>query len=263
MEDVLKLITKVEDMTIDTFPITTGDNRANYQFCKEMLKNPADFRLVFFHMAAPERLHMKYAIIHYFEGTSISLLSMTVNEFTRALITAIKEGTMESTIDTYLQPEILLIDDIQHMAGKDVTQEELYAILKKRLESKKLTIILSEFSIAYMQGAIRPELLHFLGMATIPSEDSDISTYTAASKSEIMSWDEIVKLLYTKLGKITVDAWLGRVNVEIASNMIRLIIDDHFIYEITAQRCVPFIREAVWELYKMEPLIDVVLRRNP
>jgi chromosomal replication initiation ATPase DnaA len=157
---LLMAITKIEDMTIDTFPINDA-NRADYNVCKEMLKNPANFRLVFFNRPSNERMHLKHAILNYFEKSNMCK-GVTISEFTNDLIAAILGGSRPYDLSKYLDPSILVVDDFQHIAGKDTTQEEFYILLKKRLETKKLTILLSEYNIAHLSVAMREELIHLL-----------------------------------------------------------------------------------------------------
>jgi len=160
-------ITRTEDMTIDTFPITET-NRADYNICKELLKHPEMFRLVFFNLPANEGLHLKYALINYWKG-NVDWTCATASEFTTDLIAAIMSGSRPYDLAKYLEPEVLILDDAQHVAGKDATQEELYIILKQRLEKKKVTVIFSELGMDRLRVAMRDELVPLLTMG-IPEE---------------------------------------------------------------------------------------------
>ena len=65
----------------------------------------------------------------------------------------------------YVEPNILLIDDIQCLINKPATQEELYFLLKHRLEAKKVTIIFSECDINLLSGTIKGELEELINIA--------------------------------------------------------------------------------------------------
>lgn len=160
-------ITRTEDMTIDTFPVTE-ENQADYNICKELLKHPEVFRLVFLHLPANEGLHLKYALMNYWKE-DVDWACATASDFTTDLIAAIMSGARPYDMGKYLDPAVLILDDAQHLAGKDATQEELYVILKRRLEQKKLTIIFSEVGIVRLRVAMRDELVHLLAMG-IPED---------------------------------------------------------------------------------------------
>ena len=57
-----------------------------------------------------------------------------------------------------------MLDDLQHLAGKEATQEELYLLLKQRLEAGKLTVLFSQFSLTQLRGSMRDELVDLLSM---------------------------------------------------------------------------------------------------
>ena len=156
------MTTRIEDMTIDTFEVTEA-NRTAYNICQQMLQNPDGFRLVFFHLPAHERLHLKHAIIHYW-GNSVKWQSITASVLVNDLITAIKEGTWSDDSTKYIEPDVLLFDDAQHLTGKTQTQRELYIILKQRLESKKLTVIFSECDMSSLRNIMSDELFHLINM---------------------------------------------------------------------------------------------------
>lgn len=161
-------ITRIEDMTIDTFPVTK-ENQADYNICKELLKHPEMFRMVFFHLPANEGFHLKHALMNFWRE-NVDWTCATASDFTTDLISAIMSGTRPYDMGKYLDPAVLIFDDSQHLAGKDATQEELYVVLKRRLEQKKLTIIFSELGIDRLRVAMREELVHLFTIG-IPEDN--------------------------------------------------------------------------------------------
>ena len=160
-------IGRIEDMTMDTFKLT-DHNRANYNVCKEMLSHPDCFRLIFFHLPSSEGLHLKYAIINFWKD-SVNWRSVTMKEFTNDLLTEIYKGTRPFDMSKYDEPDVLLVDDVQQIAKKEATQEEFYNILKRRLESKKLTVIFSPYSIEHLSMSTSNELIQLL-LLGVPEE---------------------------------------------------------------------------------------------
>ena len=71
-----------------------------------------------------------YAILNYFDKSGMCS-GVTISEFTNNLIAALLGGSRPYDLSKYLAPSILVVDDFQHIAGKDSTQEEFYILLKR------------------------------------------------------------------------------------------------------------------------------------
>jgi len=155
-------ITRIEDMTIDTFAITP-QNRAEYLVCRELLLNPEGHRLVLFSLPANEGMHLKHAMMNYWKDRD-DWRCAVVHEFISDLLEQIQKGVGRIDMGKYEEPRILILDDFQHLGGKESTQEFFYNLLKKRLEEKKVTILFSQFSLEQMRCSMRDELVSLLSM---------------------------------------------------------------------------------------------------
>ncbi|MFA7636664.1 MAG: chromosomal replication initiator protein DnaA [Monoglobales bacterium] len=92
------------------------------------------------------KTHLLHAI-----GNYISVLNPTTKvmyipsvDFTNELINSIQKGTNESFRNKYRQIDVLLIDDIQFIAGKNSTQEEFFHTFNYLHQSDKQIIISSD-----------------------------------------------------------------------------------------------------------------------
>lgn len=65
-------------------------------------------------------------------------------EFTNEMIAALKNGTMDRFRDKYRTAEVLLIDDIQFIAGKTSIQEEFFYTFNALYENNKQIILTSD-----------------------------------------------------------------------------------------------------------------------
>lgn len=69
---------------------------------------------------------------------------MSSDRFTAGVVSAIRSQTMESFHALYRQFDVLIIDDVQFLAGKDKTQEELFHIFNTLYERGKQIIFSSD-----------------------------------------------------------------------------------------------------------------------
>ena len=70
------------------------------------------------------------------KNNSSKVLYVTSEKFTNQLINAIKDNTNEDFRNTYRNVDVLLIDDIQFLAGKERIQEEFFHTFNMKAENK-------------------------------------------------------------------------------------------------------------------------------
>jgi len=72
------------------------------------------------------KTHLLHAIGHASRTRNLLVLYTSSEQFTNDLINAIRSQTTEQFRDKYRTADVLLIDDIQFIAGKESTQEEFF-----------------------------------------------------------------------------------------------------------------------------------------
>ena len=73
-----------------------------------------------------------------------TILSVKGEEFTNELITAIRNGTTQQFHAKYRQADVLAVDDVQFIAGKESTQEEFFHTFNELYQSSKQIILTSD-----------------------------------------------------------------------------------------------------------------------
>ena len=92
------------------------------------------------------KTHLMQAIGHFIhtQNPSSKILYVSSEKFTNELINALKDNKNEEFRNRYRTIDVLLIDDIQFIAGKERTQEEFFHTFNTLHESNKQIILSSD-----------------------------------------------------------------------------------------------------------------------
>jgi chromosomal replication initiator protein len=93
------------------------------------------------------KTHLLHAVGHRARqrcGAELRVLYVTSERFTNELIASIRSGKMEEFRDRYRTNDILMVDDIQFIGGKDSTQEEVFHTFNHLHQAGKHIILSSD-----------------------------------------------------------------------------------------------------------------------
>ncbi len=92
------------------------------------------------------KTHLLYAIAHYIHQNhpDYRIVYIKGDSFTNELIQAIREGRNSEFREKYRQADVFLMDDVQFIAGRDATEEEMFHTFNSLYETKKQIVFTSD-----------------------------------------------------------------------------------------------------------------------
>ncbi len=135
------------EFTFDTY-IVGSSNKFAHAAALAVAANPAGAYnpLFIYGNSGLGKTHLLYAICNEIKKSRPEKVSLYIkgDDFTNELIEAIRKNSTSEFHHKYRQADVLLVDDIQFIAGKDSTQEEFFHTFNSLYEAKKQIVLTSD-----------------------------------------------------------------------------------------------------------------------
>ena len=136
-----------DGFTFETY-VVGPQNKLAYAAARAVAERPAENYnpLFIYGDSGLGKTHLLYAIAHLLKKRQpeARIVYIKGDDFTNELIASIREGQNREFREKYRQATLLLVDDIQFIAGKQQTQEEFFHTFNTLYESGKQIVLTSD-----------------------------------------------------------------------------------------------------------------------
>jgi chromosomal replication initiator protein len=231
--------------TFETF-IVGESNKHAHATCLAVADSPGldKFNPLFLYGGAGlGKTHLMQSIAHYIlqHNKDMKVLYVPSNKFTNEIVDAIKKNKTEEFRDKYRTVDVLLIDDIQYLIGKESTQQEFFDTFNALHDEGKQIILSSDKPPKEIKTLEERFRSRFEWGVPIDIHAPDYETRMAILKNKVEMdnlkniSDEILEYIATNitynvrelegaLNKISVYSELG--NVDITESLAKDILKD-------------------------------------
>ena len=170
----------MDNYVFDRF-VVGSSNEFAYKASKMVAENPGRQEhntLIIYSNPCLGKTHLLYSIGQYIQkqNPDKNILFIKANDFTNQLIAALQERKMDEFRAKFRKADVLLIDDIQFIAGKQSTQEEVFNTFNAIYESGRQIVLTSDRppkEMALLEQRLRSRFEGGI-MAEIQKPDKDL-----------------------------------------------------------------------------------------
>lgn len=282
-QEVLQSANLNSKYTFDTFVVGANNNLA-HAASLAVAESPGEVYnpLFIYGGVGLGKTHLMHSIAHFIlkNNAKAKILYVTSEKFTNELIDAIRNKNNITTTEfreKYRNNDVLLIDDIQFIIGKESTQEEFFHTFNTLYESKKQIIISSDKPPKEIETLEERLRSRFEWGLTVDIQSPDYETRMAIlrKKEEMEGYNidnEVIKYIATNiksnirelegaLTKIVALSKLGKnqdITIALAEEALKDLISPNAAKEITPESII----QTVCDHFGITPLDIASQKRN-
>ena len=262
MEYLFKSANLDSKYTFESF-VVGNNNKIAYSAALAVAEAPGEIYnpLYLYSNVGLGKTHLMNSIAHFIldNNPDTKILYVTGEIFTNELIDAIRKGTTSAFKEKYRNLDVLLIDDIQFIVGKESTQEEFFHTFNTLHGLKKQIIISSDRpprSLEILEERIRSRLESGLIVdISAPDYETRMAIISKKAEQKGMDLDDSVKdyiATNIKSNIREIEGCLTTINAK--SMFLKRKIDVEFAEEVLKYYIIPKEEKAITS----EKIIEVV-----
>jgi chromosomal replication initiator protein len=204
------------------------------------------------------------------------VIYLTCERFTNEFIEAIRKGDIDKFRRRYRSSDVLLIDDVQFLAGKERSQEEFFHTFNTLLDGRNQVVLTSDRPACEIKS-IEPRLIsRFECGLAVELQPPQLETRMAILKKKSLEWkvsvdENVLNFLAEKirsnvrrlegaLVRVATFASLARESVSVEK--VDYLLRDFIQEEASRQVSIDAIQRAVAEVFDVR-MADMISRRRP
>lgn len=257
-----------KDYTFESFAVSET-NQLAYTAAQTVASNPGDrYNPVFLYgTVGVGKTHLMHAIANhiYEKDNDVNVLYLTTEEFTNEIVESIREKTTIQMRKKFRNVNLLLLDDIQFLSGKEKVQEELFHTFNSLIEKGGQIVFTSDRPPSEIPKIEARLASRFEGGLTVDIEPPDFELRTAIllMKSEKYDLDFTIDMAKQVAERLTdtraLEGFLLRLSSLMSSNPDKQITEQAILRllgkkAIVQQTLKPDqIIESICEFYNIKP----------
>ncbi len=131
--------------SFENFVVGEG-NRLAYEVAKEVAQNPGRIYnpLFIYGGVGLGKTHLLQAVGNYCNKKGLRVIYRSANDFSEEMVEAIKTGKVSDFRNKYRKVDVLLLDDVQFLSGKERTQIEFFNVFNFMYLNEKQIVLASD-----------------------------------------------------------------------------------------------------------------------
>ena len=264
--------------TFDTFVV--GNNQFAHSAARAVAENPGkSYNPLFLYGGVGlGKTHLLHAIGHHVAAhrKGARVVYMSTEKFTNEFITGLQENSLSRFRKKYRQTDLLLIDDVQFLSGKERIQEEFFHTFNTLHESHKQIVLTCDRPASEIQGLEQRLVSRFEWGLVTDLQLPDVETRTAILRKRAAAMgctlpDDLADFLAQRIRTnvrrlegalirvISYASLTGKpLSIEAAENLLRDVLHEENRFTLT----IPAIQKRVAEHFDLR-IADMTSKRRP